>query len=199
MIDLKNIPKLPWVYQFFDKKWKIIYIWKSVNLHSRVSSYFNGKSKLNFAKKKMVDQIFQAEFLVTNTWVESLLLETNLIKKHKPKYNILMKDDKSHTYIKITDDVIPKVIKTRIKNNSWVYFGPYISTNYVNNIIKISKKIYGHRSCNIIFEKKDLPITINSKPSPLTPLPKGEGNRKEKMNTSPNLPFQDRDKKRNIF
>ena len=158
MIDLKNIPKLPWVYQFFDKKWKIIYIWKSVNLHSRVSSYFNGKSKLNFAKKKMVDQIFQAEFIVTNTWVESLLLETNLIKKHKPKYNILMKDDKSHTYIKITEDVIPKVIKTRIKNNSWVYFGPYISTNYVNNIIKISKKIYGHRSCNIIFEEENNPL-----------------------------------------
>ena len=113
---LRNIPKLPWVYQYFNKAWKIIYIWKSLNLHSRVNSYFNGKSKLNFAKKKMVDEIEKIETVVTNTAIESLLLETNLIKKHKPKYNILMKDDKNHTYIKITDDVFPKVVKTRFKS-----------------------------------------------------------------------------------
>jgi len=149
---LKNIPKLPWVYQFFDKNWKIIYIWKSVKLHSRVNSYFNWNWKLNFAKKKMVTQVFNIETVVTNTEIESLLLETNLIKKHKPKYNILMKDDKNHTYIKITNEIFPKVIKTRKKIKWWVYFWPYISTNYVNNIIKLSKKIFGHRSCNIVFE-----------------------------------------------
>lgn len=152
---LKNIPKLPWVYQYFNKLGKIIYIWKSVNLHSRVNSYFNGKSKLNFAKKKMVEEIDHIDILVTNTAIESLLLETTLIKKHKPKYNILMKDDKNHTYLKITDEVFPKLIKIRIKTKSWEYFGPYISTNYVNNIIKISKKIFGHRSCNILFEEQN--------------------------------------------
>lgn len=151
---LKNIPKLPWVYQFFDEGWKIIYIWKSVKLHSRVNSYFNWTWKLNFAKKKMVDQICDIQTVVTNTAIESLLLETNLIKKHKPKYNILMKDDKNHTYIKITDEVFPKIIKSRIKTKSWVYFWPYISTNYVNNIIKITKKIFWHRSCNIVFENQ---------------------------------------------
>lgn len=149
---LKNIPKLPWVYEYFNKSGKIIYIWKSVNLHSRVNSYFNGTSKLNFAKKKMVEEIHNIEILVTNTAIESLLLETTLIKKHKPKYNILMKDDKNHTYIKITDEVFPKIIKTRIKNKFWEYFGPYISTHWVNNIIKITKKVFGHRSCNIVFE-----------------------------------------------
>lgn len=151
---LKTIPKLPWIYQYFNAKWKIIYIWKSVNLHSRVNSYFNWKSKLNFAKKKMVDEIDKIETIITNTAIESLLLETTLIKKHKPKYNILMKDDKNHTYIKITDEIFPKVIKTRIKNKSWKYFGPYISSNYVNNVIKITKKIFGHRSCNIVFENE---------------------------------------------
>jgi len=152
---LKNIPKLPWVYQFFDVSWKIIYVWKSVNLHSRVNSYFNWKSKLNFAKKKMVEEIAKIETIITNNAVESLLLETNLIKKHKPKYNILMKDDKNHTYIKITDEVFPKIIKTRIKTKSWIYFGPYISSNNVNNVIKITKKIFWHRSCNIVFENEN--------------------------------------------
>lgn len=166
---LKNIPKLPWVYQYFNKSWKIIYIGKSVNLHSRVNSYFNWKSKLNFAKKKMVSEIEKIETIVTNTAIESLLLETSLIKKHKPKYNILMKDDKNHTYIKITDDVFPKIIKTRIKTPparklaspstegdlGGVYFGPYISSNYVNNILKVTKKIFGHRSCNIVFESEN--------------------------------------------
>lgn len=152
---LKVIPKLPWVYQFFDISWKIIYIWKSVNLHSRVNSYFNGLSKLNFAKKKMVWEIIQVETIVTNNAKECLILETSLIKKHKPKYNILMKDDKNHTYIKITDELFPKVIKTRIKTKSGIYFGPYISTSYVNNIIKTTKKIFWHRSCNIIFEEKN--------------------------------------------
>lgn len=151
---LKNIPKLPWVYQFFDESWKIIYIWKSVKLHSRVNSYFNWTWKLNFAKKKMVDQICDIQTVVTNTAIESLLLETNLIKKHKPKYNILMKDDKNHTYLKITDEIFPKVVKSRIKTKSWIYFWPYISTNYVNNIIKITKKIFWHRSCNIVFENQ---------------------------------------------
>lgn len=152
---LKAIPKLPWVYQFFDVSWKIIYIGKSVNLHSRVNSYFNGTSKLNFAKKKMVSEIKNIETIVTNNAKECLILETSLIKKHKPKYNILMKDDKNHTYIKITDEMFPKIIKTRIKTKSWVYFGPYISTTYVNNIIKTTKKIFWHRSCNIVFEEQN--------------------------------------------
>ncbi len=149
---LKNIPKLPGVYQFFDANQKLIYIGKSINLFARVNSYFNGKSKLNFAKKKMVEQIDDIKILITNTAIESLLLETSLIKKHKPKYNILMKDDKNHTYIKITQELFPKIIKTRIKTKWWTYFWPYISTNYVNNIIKITKKLFWHRSCNIEFE-----------------------------------------------
>lgn len=160
---LKNIPKLPGVYQYFDANKKLIYIGKSVSLHSRVNSYFNGKSKLNFAKKKMVSEIADIQIIVTNTAIESLLLETSLIKKHKPKYNILMKDDKNHTYIKITQELFPKVIKTRIKTKSWIYFWPYISTNYVNNIIKLTKKLFWHRSCNIdFFEENNIPKIKNT-------------------------------------
>lgn len=153
MINLKSIPKSPWIYEYFNKDWKIIYIWKSVNLFSRVNSYFNWKSKLNFAKKKMVSEIDKIETIIVNNEKESLILETTLIKKYKPKYNILMKDDKNHLYIKITDEIIPKIIKSRIKNNSWIYFWPYIGSNHVNNVLKIIKKIFWYRSCNIIFEK----------------------------------------------
>ena len=154
-LKITNIPKSPWIYQFFNKKWEIIYIGKSVNLKSRVSSYFNWKSKLNFAKQKMVDQIEDIKTIVTNNENESLILETTLIKKHLPKYNILMKDGKNHIYIKITSDIIPKIIKTRIKKGSGEYFWPYTSTSYVNNIIKITKKLFWHRSCNIVFEEKE--------------------------------------------
>ena len=151
---LKNIPKEPGIYQFLNSAWKIIYIGKSVNLKSRVNSYFNWKSKLNFAKKKMVWQIKEIKTIITNTDTESLILETTLIKKHKPKYNILMKDDKNHLYIKITSDTYPKIIRTRISPRWWLsrhnknYFGPYINTYYVSNVMKILKKYFGYGIAN---------------------------------------------------
>lgn len=139
---LKNIPKKIWIYKFIDKNHNIIYIWKSINLFFRVNSYFNLKTKLNFAKQKMVKQIKKIETIITNNETESIILETTLIKKYSPKYNILMKDGKNHLYIKITDSEYPQIIKTRIKNNKWTYFWPYISTFYVNNLLKLIKNIF---------------------------------------------------------
>ncbi len=151
---LKNLPKESGIYQFFNEQWKIIYIWKSVNLKSRVNSYFNWKSKLNFAKQKMVKQIYDIKYIITNNETESLILETNLIKEHLPKYNILMKDWKNHVYIKITDEEWPKIIKVRIKNKSWEYFGPYISSNDIDNIFKVLKKVFGYGVWEHNFFKK---------------------------------------------
>lgn len=160
---LKKLPKTSGIYQFFNSEWKIIYIWKSVNLFSRVNSYFNWKSKLNFAKQKMVEQIDDIKIILTNNETESLILETTLIKKHEPKYNILMKDGKNHIYIKITNELIPKIIKVRHKTKSWTYFWPYTSTNYINNILKLSKKIFGYRSCDINFTReKNGEITLSN-------------------------------------
>ncbi len=150
---LKKIPKQPWIYQFFDKDWKIIYIWKSVNLKSRVNSYFNGNSKLNFAKQKMVEKIVDIKTIITNNETESLILETNLIKENLPKYNILMKDWKNHIYIKITDEEFPKIIKTRFKTKDWNYFWPYVSSNDVENILKVLKKVYWYWVVNNNFFK----------------------------------------------
>jgi len=141
---LRSLPKQAGIYQFFDSEWKIIYIWKSVNLKSRVNSYFNWKSKLNFAKQKMVEQIENIEYILVENETESLILETNLIKENLPKYNILMKDWKNHVYIKITDEDFPKIIKVRVKNKSWEYFWPYISTQNVDNILKVLKKVFGY-------------------------------------------------------
>ena len=147
---LKNIPKQAGIYQFLNSAWDIIYIGKSVNLHSRVASYFGEKTSLNFAKKKMIKQIVDIKTILVNNETESLILETTLIKQYSPKYNILMKDDKNHIYIKITSSQYPKIIKTRIIPKSGIskynknYFGPYISTHYVNNILKILKKYFGY-------------------------------------------------------
>lgn len=157
MIDtqiLKKLPKQPGIYQFFNSKGEIIYIGKSVNLYSRVHSYFNQKANLNFAKKKMITKICDIKTIIVNNETESLILETTLIKQHSPKYNILMKDDKNHIYIKITSDTYPKVIKTRIAPKAGVskynknYFWPYISTYYVSNILKILKKYFWYWIAN---------------------------------------------------
>lgn len=160
---LKNIPAQPGIYKFLDKTGKIIYIWKSVSLHSRVNSYFLSSADLNLAKKKMIKEIENIEYIITNNKEESLILESTLIKKHKPKYNILMKDDKNYIYIKITREAIPKIIKTRIKAWAWDFFGPYTSSAYVANILKIIKKVFFSRSCNIVFENKMGKILIKSK------------------------------------
>lgn len=151
---LKNIPVSPWIYKYFDRNWKIIYIWKSVNLKSRVNSYFNWTSKLNFAKQKMVSQIEKIETILTNNENEALILETNLIKEHKPKYNILMKDDKNHTYLKLwNNDWVLTLIKTRHKNKIWEYFWPYSSWSYVKNTIILLKKIFGYWNSDIVFKE----------------------------------------------
>jgi len=153
MLNLKIIPKSAWIYQFLNSSWEIIYIWKSINLFNRVWSYFKKKGKdwlpwswanLNFAKKSMVWKIKEIKTIVVENERESLILETNLIKKHKPKYNILMKDDKNHLYIKITKEQFPKILKTRIKNNSWLYFWPYTNWWHVNLILKSIKSHFGY-------------------------------------------------------
>ncbi|MDD2566093.1 MAG: excinuclease ABC subunit UvrC [Candidatus Gracilibacteria bacterium] len=149
---LSNIPKTPGIYQMKNSKGGIIYIGKSVNLKSRVNSYFNSQNKLNFAKQKMVEQVADIEIIETKNEIEALVLETNLIKKNRPKYNILMKDDKNLSYIKITSGPIPEVIRTRIKTKDGEYFGPYPSTSNISSILYTIKKIFKIRSCRANFK-----------------------------------------------
>jgi excinuclease ABC subunit C len=148
---LKNLPKSPGIYQFFNASGEIIYIGKSIHLKNRVSSYFNGKSKLNFAKKMMVEQIDDIKIILTNNETESLLLESTLIKDKKPKYNVLLRDEKNYLYIKITQEKFPKILRTRQKTSSGIYFWPYTNGYYVFNILRLAKKIFWYGCYGIHF------------------------------------------------
>ncbi len=122
---IATLPFSPGVYCMKNKKGTIIYVGKSVNLHSRVNSYWGDEKRLNFAKQSMITQVHDIEIIETRNELEALVLETNLIKEKQPKYNILMKDGKNLAYIHITNETIPEVIKTRIKKDTGIYFGPY--------------------------------------------------------------------------
>lgn len=160
---LEKLPKNPWIYQFLNASGKIIYIGKAVNLKNRVSSYFKKNAPLNFAKKKMIGEIVDIHYIVTNTENDCLILEHTLVKKHQPKYNVLLKDDKNYLYIKFTSEPIARIITTRQKTNAWEYFWPYISGGHVKNILKIIKKSLGYRSCNLVFKNTETGMTFTGK------------------------------------
>lgn len=120
--DITHIPQVPGIYIMKNTAGTILYIGKSLSLRSRVNTYFHGYTDLDIAKKRMVDQIQTVEYIETKTETEALILETNYIKHHTPKYNILMKDGKNLSYIMITDEVVPQVIRVRSKKDLGVYF-----------------------------------------------------------------------------
>lgn len=119
---LANLPQSPGIYQMKDTSGKIIYVGKSVNLKSRVGSYFSGKSSLGPAKRQMVERVADIEIVETRTETEALVLETNLIKEIRPKYNVLMKDDKDLAYVRISSGPVASVEKTRTKGKEGKYF-----------------------------------------------------------------------------
>lgn len=118
----RHLPVCPGVYLMKGQDGSIIYIGKSNNLRARVKSYFMAGATLNFAKKKMVQLVEKIDYIETKSDVEALILETNLIKKNQPKYNVLMKDGKNLSYIKITEDEIPCLIRTRFRTKHGQYF-----------------------------------------------------------------------------
>jgi len=117
----------------------------------------------------MVKQIVDIKTILTNTEEESLILENTLIKKYKPKYNVMLKDDKNHIYIKISDEPIPQIIKTRIKPKTGTLFWPYTSTGKVNNTLKLLKKLFGYRSCRLKFYKENNKLNFIKQASQKTP------------------------------
>lgn len=144
-MDIKqyNIPKSPGSYQFKDQDGKIIYIGKASNLHSRVLSYFRESANHTPAKFSMVKKIEKIEWIETDSEIEALLLESNLVKKHQPIFNVDLKDDKRFLYIKIsTEDEIPGVFATRKIDKSGKYFGPFTSAQAVRETLKAIRKIW---------------------------------------------------------
>lgn len=141
------LPDMPGVYQYFDKTGKIIYVGKAKNLKRRVSSYFLNKKQTS-KTTVLVSKICHIHHIVVNNEEDALLLENNLIKKHKPQYNILLKDDKTYPWIAILNEPFPRVIQTRrhVRDGS-TYFGPYPSVSQLRDLLDIFKHTYPLRQC----------------------------------------------------
>jgi len=160
-----NIPKNPGCYLFKDKKGTILYVGKAVDLRSRVSSYWRESADHSPAKFSMLKKIDQVEWIEVDSEIEALLLEANLIKKHSPEYNIVMRDDKRYIYIKVaTEDEYPRIFATRNLDKSGRFFGPFVSADAVYETLKIVRKIWPYRSCAHLPKKTCLYYRINKCP-----------------------------------
>ena len=152
---LKNIPTFPGVYRFMDDRGEIIYIGKAKNLRNRVRSYFQ-KSKSQSPKNlTMIRHISDLEWIVVRSEVEALLTEANLIKQHSPRYNVMMKDDKSFPFIRITNEPYPQVLLTRkiVKDGS-KYFGPFTDVYRLRTTLKALHKVFPVRSCSFFLDEQ---------------------------------------------
>ena len=154
---LEVLPSSPGVYRYFDSKGVIIYVGKAKNLKNRVRSYFNSKNLENKKTRVLVSKIVDIQYIVTPTEYDALLLENTLIKKHQPRYNILLKDDKTYPYICIKKERFPRIFSTRyvIKDKS-DYFGPYSSPRIMKIILSLIKEIYQIRSCSFNLSKENV-------------------------------------------
>lgn len=149
--ELKKLPGKPGVYIMHDAKDTIIYVGKAVNLKNRVRSYFRASTKKSPKIERMVSFISRFEYIVTDSELEALVLENNLIKEHSPKYNTMLKDDKTYPYIKVTvAEAYPRVLFTRqMKKDRSRYYGPYTSAAAVKDTIELINKLYRLRTCNL--------------------------------------------------
>ena len=153
-IDLKekakSLPEQPGIYKFLDKQGKIIYIGKAKNLRKRVNSYFSRKNYDSFKSKLLVQKTYELEYVEVASEPDALLLENNLIKKHQPRYNVMLKDDKTFPWICIKNEPFPRVFSTRtfVKDGS-EYFGPFTSAYAVKILLALIRQIYPLRNCRL--------------------------------------------------
>jgi excinuclease ABC subunit C len=147
---VRLLPDDPGVYQFFDISGKIIYVGKAKNLRKRVSSYFLAKAENNLRLQIMVKKIADVQHMVTLSESDALLLENNMIKKYQPRYNVLLKDDKTYPWICITNEHFPRIFLTRKKSKDGSrYFGPYTSVTTVKMLLDLIRHIYPIRTCRL--------------------------------------------------
>ena len=148
--ELKKLPGKPGVYIMHGEKDEIIYVGKAVSLKNRVRQYFQSSRNKGAKIEQMVTHITRFEYIVTDSELEALVLECNLIKEHRPKYNTMLKDDKTYPFIKVTvNEPYPRVLFSRtMKKDKAKYFGPYTSSTAVKDVIELVRRIYMVRSCN---------------------------------------------------
>jgi len=152
-----TLPEQPGVYQFIDKQGKIIYIGKAKNLKKRVASYFTKNKYDSFKVKVLVDRIADLKFIVVPTESDALLLENNLIKKHQPRYNIMLKDDKTFPWICIRNEDFPRVYSTRnVVRDGSSYYGPYTSAYAVKVLLELIRQLYQLRTCKLNLSEENI-------------------------------------------
>lgn len=146
---VRRLPEKPGSYQYYDRNGDIIYVGKAKNLRNRVSSYFHTEVD-RFKTKVLVSKIWDISYTVVNTEEDALLLENNLIKKYNPRYNVLLKDGKTYPSICVTNELFPRIFKTRNINKKWgTYYGPYSHQGSMNAILELIKSLYHPRTCKI--------------------------------------------------
>ena len=144
---VSRLPDKPGSYQYYDEHGTIIYVGKAKNLKSRVSSYFHAEVD-RFKTKVLVSKIHDISYTVVNTEEDALLLENSLIKKYNPRYNVLLKDGKTYPSICVTNEMFPRIFKTRTINKRWgTYYGPYSHIGSMNAVLELIKKLYHPRTC----------------------------------------------------
>lgn len=154
---LATLPTTPGVYQYFNKKGEIIYVGKAKNLRSRVLSYFRNDSPRNLKTQLLVLKIADIRFVHVQNETEALLMENNLIKKYKPRYNILLKDDKTYPWIRITNEEFPKIFTTRhIVHDGSLYFGPYPSKKILKELMALIRQIFTYRTCTLALNEEGI-------------------------------------------
>jgi excinuclease ABC subunit C len=156
-MELKNLPSNPGVYKFYNKEDLLIYVGKAKNIKKRVSSYFNKQTGNSLKTKKLVKEIEQIKYVIVDTEYDALLLENNLIKENQPRFNILLKDDKSYPFICISNERFPKIYSTRKHEiDKGEFFGPYTSVRALNNVLELLRSLYKIRTCNYLLSEKNI-------------------------------------------
>ncbi len=145
-----SLPDQPGVYKYFNEENELIYVGKAKSLKKRVGSYFNKNSGVNFKTRKMVNEIRRIEITLVNSELDALLLENNLIKEVQPRYNILLRDDKTYPYLLITREKFPRIFPTRkLIPKRGTYFGPFASVKAMNNVLDLIRELFTIRTCNL--------------------------------------------------
>ncbi|UXE65509.1 MAG: excinuclease ABC subunit C [Chryseotalea sp. WA131a] len=155
--QLASLPDSPGVYRYYNKEDVLIYVGKAKSLKKRVSSYFNKQSQYNRKTEKLVSEIARLDFTLANTEFDALLLENNLIKQNQPKYNILLKDDKTFPYLCILKERFPRIISTRkFIPKQGEYFGPYSSVSAMNSVLELVRQLYSIRTCSLLLSTENI-------------------------------------------
>src|SRR5689334_6516496 len=154
---IPRLPDSPGVYRFYNAENELIYVGKAKNIKKRVSSYFNKQAGVNRKTLRLVSEIRNIEYTVSDSEFDALLLENNFIKQNQPKYNILLKDDKTFPYLCILNERFPRIISTRkYIPKQGEYFGPYSSVVSMNSVLDLVRQLYSIRTCSLLLSEDNI-------------------------------------------